>query len=241
MPVPYEADKIYIFVPLRFCVSKKRTTMASKPVSAIIMATRLEAAPFIQGLNLNKVEGTPLPVFHNQNTILILSGIGKANAAMATAFCCLVHHPEIIFNFGAAGALDESLELGEVLQISRILEPDRPDLRTSLPELHLPETLADFKSVPLATQDRPMLTPHERKQASRYASLADMEAASVVQVCKRFETPCHVFKFVSDTPDHAGSKDILANILSFRNAFFEFIHEKVLAGKSQISNLKFEI
>ncbi|MBU4318660.1 MAG: hypothetical protein KKF30_15490 [Proteobacteria bacterium] len=203
--------------------------MAKETGTAIIMATRLEAAPFIQGLNLNKVEGTPLPVFHNQNTVLILSGIGKANAAMATAFCCLVHRPEIVFNFGAAGALDESLELGEVLQVSRILEPDRPDLRTSLPEFHLPDTLADFKSVPLATQDRPMLSPDERKQASRYASLADMEAASVVQVCKRFETPCHVFKFVSDTPAHDQGGDIVTNIRSLRNNFFEFIRTKVLS------------
>jgi adenosylhomocysteine nucleosidase len=203
--------------------------MTSKPVTAILMATKMEAAPFIQGLNLKKTEGALLPVFQNQNTLLVISGIGKANAAMAATFCCLVYPPDIVFNLGAAGALDQTLELGEVLQVSRILEPDRPDLRTSQPMVHLPATLPDFKSVSLTTQDRPMLSPMEREQVSQFASLADMEAASVVQVCRKFETPCHVFKFVSDTRDHDRGEDIVANIRSLRNDFFDFIRTKVLS------------
>jgi adenosylhomocysteine nucleosidase len=214
----------------------KALNMSKKAFTAIITATRMEAAPFIQGMNLKNVEGTPLPLFQNENLLLVISGIGKTNAAMAATFCCLIHAPGIVFNLGAAGALDETLKLGEILQVSRIVEPDRPrpDLQTFQPMLLLPDIFPDFKSVTLATQDKPVLSSDERKEVSRYASLADMEAASILEVCRKFETPCHVFKFVSDTPGHESTEDIMGNIRSYRAPFFEFIRTKILDRWFQI-------
>jgi nucleoside phosphorylase len=202
--------------------------MTRKPVTAIVMATKMEASPFIQGLGLAKTEGAPFPVFQNQDTLLVISGIGKAHGAMAATFCCLIHSPGILYNLGSAGALDETLALGEVLQVSRILEPDRPDFKTFLPMVLLPDTFPDFKSVALATRDKPVLSAQDRAKVSRMASLADMEAASIVQVCKKFQTPCHVFKFVSDTPGHDRTDDIVTNIRAYRGPFFNFVHKNVL-------------
>lgn len=202
--------------------------MAQKPITAILMATKMEASPFIQGLHLKKTEDAPFPVFQNQHALLVISGIGKAHAAMAATFCCLIHSPGILYNLGAAGALDETLALGEVLQVSRILEPDRPDFKTSLPTILLPDTFPDFKSVTLATRDKPVLSAQDRAEVSRLAGLADMEAASVVQVCKKFQTPCHVFKFVSDIPGHDRTDDIVTNIRAYRGSFFNFIHKNIL-------------
>ena len=58
--------------------------MEKDPVTAIVMATMFEAKPFIESIPLEQVEKNPFSLYKNNNTFLILSGIGKANAAMAT-------------------------------------------------------------------------------------------------------------------------------------------------------------
>ncbi|MBW2643233.1 MAG: hypothetical protein JRC89_07630, partial [Deltaproteobacteria bacterium] len=50
----------------------------------------------------------------------------------------------------------------------------------------------------------------------------DMEGASVAQACRKFNTKCFIFKFVSDTPDHARDEDIVGNIRLHRTRFYEF-------------------
>jgi nucleoside phosphorylase len=70
--------------------------------------------------------------------------------------------------------------------------------------------------------------PAERERIAMDAQIVDMEGASVVQACRRFHTKCYLFKFVSDTPDHSTSNDIVKNITFHRNAFFRFFRDMVL-------------
>ena len=60
------------------------------------MATMLEAKPFVTNIPLDSVSKHPFPVFRNEHMILIISGIGKANAAMAAFYCCNRFSPDII-------------------------------------------------------------------------------------------------------------------------------------------------
>ncbi len=202
--------------------------MAKNSLAVLIMATLSEAKPFIQGLNLLQLEGTPFPAFQNRKLVLAVSGIGKVNAAMATAYSCLTFHPAVVCNLGAAGATDQTAALGDAFQISKIFELDRPTLRNFQPHTHQPDRLNDVKTLHIATQDRPILLPDERNEIAQFAQLVDMEAAAVVQVCKQFGVKCLVFKFVSDTPDHTRGSDILANIKQYRSAFYSFFLRKVL-------------
>jgi len=52
------------------------------------MATRLEAEPFISALVPTEAPGKhPIPVYAGNGMVLAISGIGKANAAIAAAYC----------------------------------------------------------------------------------------------------------------------------------------------------------
>jgi nucleoside phosphorylase len=192
------------------------------------MATMLEAKPFVLGLGLEECETAPFRIFRRDRILLVISGIGKANAAMACAYLIRSHDPACLCNLGAAGATDDGLALGECRQVGRIIEPDRPDLMTGLPHEHVPDVLDGFPSVTLATQDRPVLGEDERRRIAGLARLADMEGASVSQACRQFGRPCYLFKFVSDTPGHDQSSDISANISLHRDAFYRFFRENVL-------------
>jgi adenosylhomocysteine nucleosidase len=191
-------------------------------VTAIVMATMLEAKPFVLGMSLRQTRKIPFRLFQNNGMLLIISGIGKANAAMATAYSCLKLKPGCVCNLGAAGATHSGYELGDIFHIQKIFEPDRPDLTTKKPCVHQPDLLKGFTTTILATSDRAVLDSKERKAISINADLIDMEGASVVQACRMFKKKCYLFKFVSDTPDHANDQDIVDHIRIYRNKFYDF-------------------
>jgi nucleoside phosphorylase len=202
--------------------------MPKPPVISLVMATMLEAKPLVLNLGLKELKKQPFRIFGNGRILLIISGIGKANAAMACTHLIHTGNPSLLCNLGAAGATGKGFDLGACFQISKVVEPDRPDLDTGCPCKHVPESLEGFSSVILATQDRPVLTTGERRKISLMAQLVDMEGASVVQACRRYGKPCHLFKFVSDTPAHNQSHDIRSNISLYRDAFSGFFIRDVL-------------
>jgi len=202
--------------------------MTEYPAVAIVMATLLEAKPFVEGIFLKKSEKKPFDLFRNENTILIISGVGKANSAMAAAYCCQNFNPVSICNIGAAGATQFSHPLGEIFHITKIFEHDRPEFKSGRPHIHKPDMLDGFQTAKLATGDRAILDPGERKKISRYAGLVDMEGASVAQACRKFHKSCYMFKFVSDTPDHTRDEDIVENIRRYRAPFYEFFIKSIL-------------
>jgi len=209
--------------------------MNKNPVTAIIMATMLEAKPFVQGMALQQSATKPFIIFRNDHILLIISGIGKTNAAVATTYILERFKPTCICNLGAAGATDFSHGLGEILHITKIFEYDRPEFKSKKPRIHQPHILNGFKTATLATGDKVVLDPEQRQKISTYAGLVDMEGAAVTQACRLLQPKCIMFKFVSDTPKHTSNEDIVKNIRLYRTPFFEFfcssvmpiLHEKI--------------
>jgi adenosylhomocysteine nucleosidase len=193
----------------------------------LIIATKIEAEPFIKGLGLDTIEKTPVPVMGNGAIVLAVSEIGKTNAAIATAHLIEKLGPSRIFNLGAAGGVKRGLQIGDILHVDKIYELDRPRLPSGDPVVHMPDTLTGFRTVTLATQDRPVVTEPDRIAAGKIADLVDMEGAAVVQVCQAFEVSVNIFKIVTDT-DECSPKEILVNILKTRNSLFEFFRDRVL-------------
>jgi nucleoside phosphorylase len=191
----------------------------------LVMATMLEASPFVETLGLRQCEREPFKIFENEDILLIISGIGKANAATACAYLHLTKQPGCICNLGAAGALDEDHPLNKTYHIAKAVEPDRPCLDSGVPHEHFPDVFEGFPAVILATQVKPVIDSKERAEIAAMAQLADMEGASVIQSCRRFQTKCYLFKFVSDTPyDH----QVVANIRQYRHDFCLFFCESLL-------------
>jgi len=202
--------------------------MPEHSVIGLVMATMLEAKPLILGLGLTVLEKQPFRVFEKGRIRLIISGIGKTNAAIACTHLIHTGNPSFLCNLGAAGATVKGFDLGDCFQVNRIIEPDRPDLDTGFPCEHVPEYLEGFPSLTLATQDRPVLTARERRKVSLLAQLVDMEGASIGQACRQYGKPCYLFKFVSDTLDHYHGLDIRTNISLHRDAFSRFFIREVL-------------
>jgi adenosylhomocysteine nucleosidase len=207
--------------------------MQKHPVIGMVMATMLEAKPFVTHTPLNKISQDPFSVYRNEHTIVIISGIGKANAAMAAFHCCKEFSPDLIVNAGAAGAVDQMFPLGGCYHINRIVEYDRPDFATGGPTTHSPNTIDGFQTATLATQDKPVILADERKKMAEVTNLVDMEAASVVQACKKQHTPCLVFKYVTDTPEHTEDGDIVNHIRQFRKPFYDFFINSVVSKLNQ--------
>lgn len=202
--------------------------MQKNPVICIVIATMLEAKPFVTEMPLEKIEKKPFNAYHQNNIFLIISGIGKANAAMATFYGCHTYSPDIIVNVGAAGAAGDAFPLGEFYHICEITEYDRPDFRKGAPFFYKPLQMKGFKTARVATQDQPVLHPEKRKEISRIADLVEMEAASVMQAANKFSTPCVFFKYVTDTAEHTEDKDIVKYIKAYRDPFYLFFTGSVL-------------
>ncbi|MGC8658534.1 MAG: hypothetical protein ACP5U1_05615, partial [Desulfomonilaceae bacterium] len=155
--------------------------MQKSPLKCIVMATRLESQPFIEGLSLSRQTSEPLPVYKNDSFILVISGIGKTNSSVATTFSCLRFNPCCILNLGAAGATGPSLGLGMNFHVFEAIEYDRPQFKSRKPYIHAPDLIEGFTSARIATLDRPVLDPSERQKISLVADLVDMESAAVIQ------------------------------------------------------------
>ena len=156
------------------------------------------------------------------------------SSAIALAFyCCLTFNPALIFNLGAAGAARFGYDLGEIFHIKKIVEPDRPDLKTGNPCVHQPDLMEGFKTATLATSDCAVLDPEKRQELALNSDLLDMEGASVVQTSRKFESRCFLFKFVSDTPDHTRDRDIVDHIRRYRQKFYDFFANDVLPNSQK--------
>lgn len=198
--------------------------------NGIITATEREAGPFIKGLSLSleRAEESPFKIYTGNGIALIISGIGKANAAMAALYLIEKYRPGRVYNIGVAGAASGKIEVGEIFHISKVAEPDRPRLSDGKTRILTPLVLEGFKTASLATQDRVILTAEERREASEYAELVDMEAASIIQACKLYGTRCCIFKIVSDTPEHDDTEMIQKNIKLVTESMFRFFVKSVL-------------
>ena len=197
------------------------------------MATMLEAKPFVSEMSLESLNKNPFLVFKKEKLLLVICGIGKTNAAMATAYCCTKYRPGTVFNIGAAGALTMSKKRGELYQVNKIIEHDRLSFRNNKPFIHYPSTMEDFKCAILSTSDKAVVSIEERKKISNYGGeLVDMEGASIVQACKRFQTPCYIFKYVSDTLEDIESNTIVDNIRQYRQESAVFLKNQILKAYS---------
>ena len=114
-------------------------------------------------------------------------------------------------------------------QINKIIEHDRPDFKSDKPFVHNPAILKGYKNAILSTSDKAAVSTKQRKKVSQYGGeLVDMEGASIVQTCRKFKTPCHVFKYVSDTLEDIESSNIINNIREHRQKTFEFFMKNLI-------------
>jgi len=143
------------------------------------------------------------------DTAVVVSGVGKGNAAAATQFA-IQSGADTIVNVGVAGGLSVLMEIGDIYEVGSavqydfdISEVNKTPVGT-LNERRTPyiplSTTGRLRQAVLATGDRfcdgaeyDDLVVNELK-----CTLRDMEGAAIAQVCETAGARCVSFKCVSD-------------------------------------------
>lgn len=157
--------------------------------------------------------------------ILVQSGIGKVNAAIATTLLINDHQADVVFNTGSAGAIDGSLAIGDVVISTELAYHDADARAFGYVMGQVPQMPARYKAdeqmieitdkavkkVGLKSVNGVIVTSDsfiadknvikEIKANFPDALVSEMEGAAVGQVCYQFNKPFVIVRAVSDTAD----------------------------------------
>lgn len=163
-------------------------------------------------------------VIAGQDVILVKSGIGKVNAALATTALLNHFQPDVVINTGSAGGFNKDLEVGDIVISTEVRYHDVDATAFGYVYGQVPQMPATYK----ADQSLMNLAGHAAKKetnanhivegliatgdsfmsdSARVASVmtkfpdlqaAEMEAGAIAQVCYRFETPFVIIRSLSD-------------------------------------------
>lgn len=137
---------------------------------------------------------------------LVHTGIGKVNAAWRCADALAQHKPDLVINFGTAGAVRSGLsgliEVGAAVQ--RDMDVRALGLALGTTPFESGSELIRFSSAPwvCGTGDSFAATAPELP-----CDLVDMEIYALAKVCAGAGVPLRAFKYISDNADAAAPRD----------------------------------
>ncbi len=137
----------------------------------------------------------------NDDFPLLLTGIGKVNAAVAVARVLASHRPSEVVNLGTAGALKPGIK--GTHEISRVIQHDLDGV--AIEALIGRPTGRSFdlghEGPILATGDVFVSAEGVRAALAAHADLVDMEGYAVAAAARAAGVPVRLVKHVSDTAD----------------------------------------
>lgn len=161
-------------------------------------------------------------ILKDREVVITQSGIGKVNAAISTTLLINKLKPDIIINTGSAGALDESLNVGDVLISDDVKYHDADATAFGYEYGQVPQMPVAFQSskpliekvsqvvqqqqltakVGLIVSGDSFIGSVEQRQkikkAFPNAMAVEMEATAIAQTCYQFNVPFVVVRAVSD-------------------------------------------
>lgn len=161
-------------------------------------------------------------IINDTECVVALSGVGKVNAAVCTQAAIMKYSPNIIINTGVAGALKESVKIGDIVLADFVMQHDIDttaigDVRALISSLNIVKIpcdnftnkkitdLAKELNIPIhvgtvASGDQ-FICSKEKLLNIRdefNAAACEMEAGSIGQVCYMNGVPFVVLKIISD-------------------------------------------
>ncbi|HEY8862996.1 MAG TPA: 5'-methylthioadenosine/S-adenosylhomocysteine nucleosidase [Candidatus Dormibacteraeota bacterium] len=206
------------------------TTNGKRPV-ALILALEVEAAAFVGQLAPSTVSSPQLSIWEGmiegKPVVLVITGVGKVAAALATQFVCDAYKPRCVIALGLAGATDSDAPAGRLIIASGASQHDmdaRPfaAARGTIPSLGMAMIPADpalSERLRLATESvvdqavrSGVILTGDQIVASReirdrilidfpYGACFDMETAAIAQVARQNGVPWAALRVTSDAAD----------------------------------------
>ena len=178
------------------------------PRFGIVAAMEREVGPFIRCAKTvqRECEGRVFRFYERGNTVLVCGGIGTEAARRATQAVIELYDAEIVQSVGYAGALTETLKVGDLITPSRVT-----DTRDgSSVQLEGREVLITSNQVASAEEKRSLAQAYS-------ADAVDMEAAAVAKGAEARGVGFAVLKVISD-----GSHFEMPSMAPFINAEGQF-------------------
>lgn len=194
---------------------------------AIVAAMKEELLPFEEHFSPGNVifSKGPIRILEaHENLILVQSGIGKANAATATAWLCDKVHPDLIINTGTTGSFNPELGLADVIVSTKFAYSDVDATGFDYAWGQVPQMPADYP-VDVKLQQKVITLLREQVQTFSVHSgfiatsdsfmssvdaveniraklsditASDMEAAPIAQVASFYDIPVLNIRGISD-------------------------------------------
>ena len=152
-------------------------------------------------------------------------GVGKINATYNTLRLIHIHKPQIIINYGTAGAINTQLK--GVIECTKFYQRDM-DVRGlnfklgETPFDKIKEIVISEKGYSCGTGDNFVNQEIEMK-----IDVVDMEAYAIAKVCKLENIEFKCFKYISDNADENASNNWNENLSLGANAFAKLINDKI--------------
>ncbi|MBR1374570.1 MAG: 5'-methylthioadenosine/adenosylhomocysteine nucleosidase [Cardiobacteriaceae bacterium] len=173
--------------------------------------------------------------FDGKRIVLTLSGIGKVNAAFATALVVLQYKPDVVLNTGSAGALSADLDfadvviadkltqydvdiskfgysIGQIPGMSQFLHVDN-ELSTCVEEEFAATAASSDIKIHrgLIVSGDKFIDGKDKKTAILHdfpdALVCEMEGAAIAQICVQAKISFAVVRSVSDKADESSGVD----------------------------------
>jgi len=145
---------------------------------------------------------------------LVHSGVGKVNAALATCAALHAHRPELVINFGTAGAVGGAahglVEVSRVIQRDMLAVPLAP--RGVTPFEAEAQEISNGRTGLCCGSGDSFVTASDAWLVQQGVDLVDMELFAIARACVRARVPWRAFKFVTDEAGTAAADDWQARV-----------------------------
>lgn len=182
-------------------------------MKAFVIAMDNEAQTVIDNLTVVSIEHlygrrVVRGKLNGDDAVVVISGIGIANAASATQLA-LSFSPDAIYNVGVVGGLEKSMNVGDLYEVESAVQYDFDLTQINGTEFG---TLNERNSpyIPFSPKGRypaKILGSGDRFNDSKEdnallvrlgAGIRDMEGAAIANVCEKAGVTCHALKCISD-------------------------------------------
>jgi adenosylhomocysteine nucleosidase len=159
-----------------------------------------------------------LGVLPSPEMILVHTGIGKVNAAWRCAEALAQHRPDLVINFGTAGAVTARLHGLIEVGAARQRDMDARALGVALGATPFEDDSCEIRFSPAppvcGTGDSFAASPPELP-----CDVVDMELYAIAKICRAAKVPLRAFKYISDSADQTAPSDWRAALRHAQAAF----------------------
>ncbi|MBO7205980.1 MAG: 5'-methylthioadenosine/S-adenosylhomocysteine nucleosidase [Kiritimatiellae bacterium] len=146
---------------------------------------------------------------NGEDAFVVVSGVGKSNAAAATQLAIQETGAKMIYNLGVSGGLDPAMRVGDIYEVANAVQYDFDLVQingTEMGTLNERDTPlipcraeGRFAAKTLGTGDRFNDSADDSALLKRLgASLRDMEGAAIAHVCETAGVELVSYKCISD-------------------------------------------